>query len=89
MIQHDMPNEEVVARGKQIYNEKLRSQVERDHLGRFIVVDVFSGDFEIGTDDLDASMRMLARRPDALLYGVRIGEEVAYRFGGRKIANQQ
>ena len=88
MIEHNMPKEEVVARGKQIYNEKLRSHAERDHLGQFIVVDVFSGDFEIGVDDLDASLRMLDRRPDALLYGVRIGDEVAYRFGGRKIANQ-
>ena len=89
MIEHDMPKEEVVTRGKQIYNEKLRSQAERDHMGRFIVVDVFTGDFEIGADDLEASLRMLERRPDALLYGVRIGEEVAYRFGGRKIANLQ
>ena len=57
-------------------------------MGQFIVVDVHSGGFEIGTDDLDASMRMLARRPDALLYGVRIGDEVAYRFGMRKVSNR-
>jgi hypothetical protein len=88
MIEHELPKEEIVARGKQIYNEKLRAQAERDHLGQFIVVDVFSGDFEIGADDLEASLRMLDRRPGALLYGVRIGEEVAYRFGGRKIRNQ-
>jgi hypothetical protein len=82
----DIPKEEVVALGKQIYNECLRTEAERDHLGQFIVVDVFSGDFEIGSDDLDASLRMLDRRPDSLLYGVRIGDEVAYRFGSRKIA---
>jgi hypothetical protein len=85
----DVPKEEVVSLGKRIYNERLRAEVERDHLGKFIVVDVFSGDFEIGSDDLDASLRMLDRRPDALLYGVRIGDEVAYRFGSRKIATQQ
>lgn len=31
MIGHEMSKEEVVARGKQIYNEKLRAQLERDH----------------------------------------------------------
>jgi hypothetical protein len=85
MIHHDMPKEEVVARGKQIYNEKLRASLERDHMGQFAVVDVLSGDYEVGEDDAAASFKMLERRPDALLYGIRVGQETAYRFGGPRI----
>ena len=87
MIQHDMPKEEVVARGKQIYNEKLRAQLERDHLGRFVVIDVLSGDFEVGDDDAQAFLKILERHPDALSYGVRVGQETAYRFGMGRVSS--
>ena len=36
----------------------------------------------LSDDDLDASERLLDRRPEALLYGVRVGEGAAYRIGG-------
>jgi len=89
MIDHDMPKEEVAARGKQIYNDKLRAQLERDHMGRFAVVDVMSGDFEVGDDDAEVFLRMLERRPEAVLYGVRIGQPAAYRFGMGRISLEQ
>jgi len=72
---------QIVERGQRIYDEQLRPQMERDHLGQFLVVDVLSGDFELAEEDIDASKRMLDRRPDALLCGIRIGEAAAYRFG--------
>lgn len=75
--------EEIARRGRQIYERGIRPEVEREHRGRFLVLDVGSGDYEIAADDLDASERLLERRPDALLYGLRIGEGAAYRIGGR------
>ena len=41
-----------------------------------------TGDDEIDADDLAATKRALAKRPDAVLYGVRIGYPTAYRLGG-------
>ena len=64
-----------------MYDEKLRAQAERDHRGEFIVVDVYSGDYAFGRNDIDATTSMLAKRPDALVYGVRVGDDVAYRLG--------
>jgi len=72
---------QIVEHGQRIYDEHLRSQMERDHMGKFLVVDVLTGDFELGDEDIDASLRILQRRPEALLFGLRIGEEAAYRFG--------
>jgi hypothetical protein len=46
------------------------------------VVDIESGDYEVADDDLSASDRMLARRPDAKLYGLRVGRDYAYRLVG-------
>lgn len=75
--------EEIARRGREVYERGIRREVEREHRGRFLVLDVESGDYEIADDDLDASERLLERRPDALLYGLRVGEGVAYRIGGR------
>jgi hypothetical protein len=66
--------EEVARRGREIYARRIRREVEPEHEGRFLVVDVTTGDYEIADEDLEASERLLKRRPDALLYGQPIGE---------------
>lgn len=66
--------EEVARRGREIYEREIRAHVDPEHSGRFLVVDVRSGDYEIADDDLTASERLLGRRPDALLYGQPVGD---------------
>lgn len=63
------------------------AQVEQDHRGKFLILDVNTGDYEIDPEDLTVSKRLLARRPDAVLFGVRIGHRAAYRLVGMKQAN--
>ncbi len=75
--------EEIARRGREVYEREIRREVELDHRGRFLILDVESGDYEVADDDLEASERLLERRPDALLYGLRIGEGAAYRIGRR------
>lgn len=75
--------EEVAARGEAIYAEQLRGLVEAGNNGKFLVLDIETGDYEIDADDLQATLRMLSRRPAAVLYGLRIGYPAAYRLGGR------
>ncbi len=57
-------------------------------MGRFLVVDVTTGDYEIADEDLEASERLLKRRPDALLYDQPIGEpgRPSARIGGFRMA---
>lgn len=74
--------EEVAARGEAIYNLEIRSNVESQCKGEYLVLDIESGEFEIDRDDLVATKRLLARCPDAILYGLRIGYIAAYRLGG-------
>jgi hypothetical protein len=65
---------EIDRRGESLYNRSVRPLVEKpEHIGKQVVIDVESGDFEIDEDGLTASRRLLARRPDAALFGVRIG----------------
>ncbi len=48
--------------GRAIY-EKMRGELEATHKGKMWVVDVLSGDYEIGDDDLTTTLRLLERRP--------------------------
>src|SRR6266699_1389470 len=55
--------EEVGRRGRELYETKLRAQIEPAHTGKFLVLDIVTGDYEIAEDDLAASDRLLARNP--------------------------
>ena len=74
---------EVVARGEEWYERHLKTQVEPEHLGEFLVLDVNTGDYEIGRDYILPTERLLAKRPDAVLYALRIGYRSIGRIGGR------
>ena len=74
--------EEVAERGEAIYEQQIRPLVEREDKGKYVVLDIESGDYEIDQDHLAATKRMMERRPGAVLYGLRIGYPAAYRLGG-------
>jgi len=73
---------EVVSRGEAIYAQNIRQQVEPSLRGKFLVLDIESGDYEVDEEDLQACERLLARRPQAVVYGLRIGYPAAFRIGG-------
>ncbi len=76
--------QEIGQRGQALYDQKIRAQVEQDYRGKFLILDVNTGDYEIDAEDLVASERLLARRADAVLFGVRVGFPTAYRLGGKR-----
>ena len=81
MPRTDYTSEDVAARGREIYQLQLRDKVEPEHKGKFLSVDIETGDYEIDTDDLSPTMRLLAKRPDAVIYSLRIGFPAAHRIG--------
>ena len=81
---HSTKEEEIdiAAVGKAMY-EEIRSELEATQKGKVVVIDVKSGDYEIGDDDLEATLRMFERRPDALTWGERIGYPAIYTIRDR------
>ncbi len=76
-------DEEIDRRGQEVYERQIRSMVETpENIGKEIVIDIETGAYEIDTDGLAASRRLLARRPGAPLYGLRIGYDAVYTLGG-------
>jgi len=74
---------EIVQRGKARYEQQIRAQVEADHLGKVLVINVNTGDYEIDSDHLAASDRAAAKYPGAPLYAMRIGAPALGRIGSR------
>ena len=70
---------DIVARGKALYEQRIRDQVETsENIGKILIINVETGEWEMGDDprgddDLAVSRRAAARFPDAGRYGMRIG----------------
>jgi hypothetical protein len=75
--------EEFAQRGKAIYEDQVRSQVEQGNDGKIVAIDIETGAFEVGDDSLTAAKQLLIRYPDAQIFGIRIGHRAVHRFGFR------
>jgi hypothetical protein len=75
--------EEIARRGREIYERDIRSEVERDHDGRFLVVDITTGHYEIADDELTAFGKAEETNPVGSFVGLRVGRRAAHRLGGR------
>jgi hypothetical protein len=74
--------DEIVRRGEEWYEGKLRAAVEtEENIGKIISIDIETGDYTIGKDPVETSSLLLKKHPDAALYGARIGYDAAYSFG--------
>jgi hypothetical protein len=83
MPETEHTKEDVIRRGKDIYAHALRARLEPAQNGRFVAIDVASGDSEVADEVLQAVDRLRARRPGVLPYVHRVGYPAAYKLGGR------
>lgn len=75
--------EEVARRGDEIYDRQVLPHLHQEDEGKFALIDVASGDYEVDRDEMAASDRLLARHPDAQVWMRQIGSRYARRFGQR------
>ena len=73
--------EEFARRGDEIYDRVVLPRVKAEDKGKFVVIDIETGTYEIDDDELAASDRLLARNPSAQIWLRRIGFGYARRFG--------
>ena len=76
--------EEAGILGDEIYERRIRRQVEGDFHGKIVAIDVESGDYAIGDTVSSASKRLRKRLPDADVWSVRVGYRTLRNFGGRR-----
>jgi hypothetical protein len=75
--------EEFARRGDEIYERDIRPQLKAADEGKFVVIDIETGDYEIDADELQASDRLLSRHPNAQVWLRQAGSRYARRFGPR------
>jgi hypothetical protein len=75
--------EEVAERAKQFYENGIRQQVEcDDHIGKMIVIDAETGEYGIDKTGVETALKLKQKKPNARLFTMRIGYDVAVSFGG-------
>lgn len=74
-----LSSHEIAERGEELFQRDIRPLLHADDQGKFLVLDVETGDYEIDRDEFAALDRIRAKKPSAQLYVLRIGARTAYR----------
>ena len=78
--------EEITKRGKELYEEIIRPQIETaENLGKIISINVETGEYEIGDDLIITSRKLQTKQADAPIWVGRIGYNAVYTVGGMYI----
>ncbi len=75
--------DEIARRGDEIYERLVAPRLTSEDGGKFVLIDILTGEYEMDWDEISASDRLLARRPDAQVWMRQAGTRFARRFGPR------
>jgi hypothetical protein len=90
-LSHPQPRyspEEYARRGETFYQNDIRPLVEAGNKGKIVAIDIETGHYEMAGDTMTAAGRLLARRPDAQIWFVRVGFPALHRIGGRPVSTR-
>ena len=79
--QPDLTPVEISALGKMIYRKNIRPLMTEDDIGKYVIVDVYTGEYEIDEWSVEADLRLHARVPDACAFIMRVGYSAGVFFG--------
>lgn len=76
-----LPPEETARLGEAIYKREIRRQVEADHHGAIVAIDVNSGHWVMADTVLGAAECLRQQRPEATdVWSIRVGHRAVYSF---------
>jgi hypothetical protein len=76
--------DEFARRGDAIYERDIAPHLKPADKGKFVAIDIETGEYEVAADELAACDGLRVRVPDAQAWLVRVGYPYVYRFGGRR-----
>lgn len=74
--------EDVIARGKKVYDGKLKGELEPEHRGRYVAVEPDTARYFLGDTSAEAVGAAHDAMPEARFYLKRIGYTAAHSVGG-------
>jgi hypothetical protein len=72
---------QVAERGEQIYHEKLRPILEPKEKGKFVTIEVNSGEYFLGDSLLEALQNARKKYPTRLFHTMKVGSEGVFQMG--------
>jgi hypothetical protein len=72
--------DELASRGGEIFDRTVRPALGPEDDGRFVAIDVGTGEYEIDEDDYRAVTRLRSRHPAADVWLMRAGYPATYRI---------
>ena len=79
-------SDEIAERGQALYEREVQGSLAASDVGKFLVLDIETGDYELDSDELAAVKRARAKQPDGAFYVLRVGHPAAYRLGLKTLA---
>ncbi len=71
----------VISRAKEIYEQRLRSNLEANNRDQFVAIEPDSGDFFIGETFDEAVKLARSKHPSKLSHTIRVGHAAAFHIG--------
>lgn len=72
--------EEIARLGEEVFDRQVRPKLRPRDQGKFVAIDVDTGEYEIDDDDYTAVTRLADRLPGAEIWLAMAGEKTAYRM---------
>jgi hypothetical protein len=72
--------EEIARLGAEVFDRQVRPALRPEDDGKFVALDIGTGDYELDEDDYAAVTRLRNRRPSAEVWLGRVGQPAAYRM---------
>lgn len=66
--------------GEGVFYRLIEPTLKPEDDGKFVAIEVRSGDFEMNEDDTTAVTQVLSRHPDGEVWIMRVGHIAAYRL---------
>ncbi len=70
-------NEEYARRGDAIYERDIKPKLKPEDHGKYVAIDIETGEYEIDADDDTVGDDLLKRIPDVQLWIVRVGHRAS------------
>lgn len=78
-------SDSVSTRGRKIYEELLKADLEPEHQGRFVAIEPETGRYFLGDNGAEALVAAHREMPGSQFYLKRVGHDTTYRLGGHGI----
>ena len=79
----DVDVHRIIEKGQEIYTQ-ISADLEQDHRGEALAIEVDTREFFLGKTGLEATDRARKKYPDKVFFVARIGRGPYFSFGGRR-----